>query len=174
MNNLLWLKKGNEQVPNRFSLILQTDLKQAGCTLTCTGRLVFAAVNLNYGPSPNTYKLPFMGKNIYASTGCFNEKQFREACMHRGGLQNSSKAFCSQGLLTSPVKCSRCLSKLPSPSVVPQPTVLPVHLGKVLPTHERKTAHITRLFAADQPSSLNQTPLGSELELGDSEQQHNF
>jgi len=54
MNNLLWLKKGNEQVPNRFSLILQTDLKQAGCTPACTGSLEFTAVDLNYGPSPNT------------------------------------------------------------------------------------------------------------------------
>lgn len=62
MNNLLWLKKGYEQVPNRFSLILQTDLKQAVSSLVHSCKLVFTAANLSYGQAPNTQKLPFMAK----------------------------------------------------------------------------------------------------------------
>lgn len=93
MNNLLWLKKGNEQVPSRFSLILQTDLKQAGCTLACSGRLMFTAVNVNYAPSPNTWKLPFMGKiSMPAQTALMRT--------------NSESLICTRVVYTSPPKLS--------------------------------------------------------------------
>lgn len=76
MNNLPWLKKGNERVPNRFSPILQTDLKQASCTLACSGKLVLTAGNPSYGAAPSTQRLPFMHKLSAAGTDCFDEEQF--------------------------------------------------------------------------------------------------